>query len=255
MSIGISVEQVDNRGVTIAARTAAHLIELDLVERQPVQNNATNMRNVHAFAKRRRCHQHAERIGAEQLFCTIALNARKTSVIEANAVGQLRHARAQRTRHSNRLLARGNVDDGLFATRNNVRQIVIAVLQVAVVIHMQIFTTCLVIHVITQRQHLRNIARHGIRSRCRERQNRGITQLLEHRAQRAIRHAVAGLRLAHMVRFVDCHETDALAGGKFFRVVHQKLRCGQNDIHIARGQTSKRNGTLLRRALARKRDR
>ena len=178
------------------------------------------MRNVHAFAKCRRCHQHAERIGAEQLFCTIALNARKTSVIEANTAGQLRHARAQRTRHGNRLLARGNVNDRLFATRNNVRQIVVAILQVAVVIHLQVFTTCLVIHVITQRQHLRNIARHGIGSRCRERQNRGIAQLLEHRAQRAICHTVAGLRLAHVVCFIDCHETDALAGGEFLRVIH-----------------------------------
>ena len=58
-----------------------------------------------------------------------------------------------------------------------------------------------------------------------------------------------------MVRLVDCHETDALAGGKFFRVVRQKLRRGQNDINIARGQPCKRNGTLLRRALTRKRDR
>ena len=102
-------------GLPVAARAAAHLVELDLVERQVVQHHVADVGDVHPFAEGRCRHEHRQRVRAEQLFDALALRARKACVVEADERCQLRHPLAQSARHGHRLLARIHVDHRLAA--------------------------------------------------------------------------------------------------------------------------------------------
>lgn len=114
-------QQMHARVLAVAPRTAAHLIELDLVVRQLEEHDVADVGNVHALAERRRGHEHRDRARAEQLFDARALGARKARVVEADERCHLWHAFAQVAGERHRLLARGHVDDALLALRDERR--------------------------------------------------------------------------------------------------------------------------------------
>ena len=89
LRISPTEQQMDLRRLAIATRTTRHLIELNLAKRQMVQHHMTNAWDVNPFTKSRSCNQHLQATFTEQRFNTLALGARKTSVIKADQRGDM----------------------------------------------------------------------------------------------------------------------------------------------------------------------
>ena len=224
-----------------------------------VQHHVADVGDVHALAESGRGHQHRQRVGAEQLFDTLALGACEARVVEADERRQLGHPLAQSARHGNRLLARVHVDDRLAARRDEIRQVVVAVLEVALVVHLEVGTRSRVVHAGVHRQLALDGGRHLVVGRGRKRQHRGslaagLGQLRNGGADGGVGHALARLRQADMVRLVHHDEAHAARGRELVSVPRKELGRGQHDVVGAVGQAREALAALVGRALARQRD-
>lgn len=136
--VALTEREVDGRRLAIAAGAAAHLVEFSIGERHCVQHHMAHIGNIDALAKRRRAHEHAEHVVAEQLFDAGALFTRKPSVVEADLHGDMRCERAKYARDVDRHSARVHIHDGLLARRDDIRQIRFFVACIAMVIKQQV---------------------------------------------------------------------------------------------------------------------
>ena len=144
--IGAPEQKMDARRPAVTPRTTAHLVKLDLVERQVVEHHMADVGNVDALSKRGGGHEHFERICSEQLLDALALGAGEACVVEADQRSHLRHALAQRPRHRHGSLAGVHVNDGLLTAGHEVGKIVVAILEVAPIVHLEVGTRSRIAH-------------------------------------------------------------------------------------------------------------
>ncbi len=103
---------MNRRGLAVAPRAAAHLVELDLVERQVVEHHVPDVGDVDPFTERGGRDEDHEVVVAEQILDHLAFATRKARVVKADEARELGDAAAQHARQRDRLLARVHVDDG-----------------------------------------------------------------------------------------------------------------------------------------------
>ena len=243
------------RVFAVAPRTAAHLVELDLVVRQLEEHDVADVGNVHALAERRRGHEHRNRARAEQLLDARALGARKARVVEADERRHLRHAFAQVAGERHRLLARGHVDDALLSLCDERRQVVAAIAQVALVDHVEVRAHGVVHHVPRHRKHAVDVAGDSLVRGCRKREHDRVAHLRDSASELRICGAMARARKADVVSLVNHDEADAAGSRELGGVAYKELRRCEHDVDRAIPQARKNLAALVRRAFSRERAR
>ncbi len=226
---------MDPRLFPIAAGAAAHLVELHLAEGQVVQHHVAHAGDVDALAEGRGGHQHLQAAFAEQRFHALALGSGKPGVVEADKGSDVRLLLAQLAREGDGLHARVHVDKRFLALGNQVHQVALALLQVALVHHFQVAALEGVFHhaVGGDVERFADIGRHLGACRGGYRQHLGVAQLRGRFAQARVQGAEARLRGAHMMRLVHHHEADAAGTGELFGMEGKVLRRSEHDVHLA----------------------
>lgn len=160
-------------------------------------------------AERRRGHEHRNRTRTEQLLDARALGTRKTRVVEADERRHLRHAFAQVAGERHRLLARGHVDDALLALRDERRQVVTSIAQVALVDHVEVRAHGVVHHVPRHGEHAVDVAGDSLVRSCRKREHNRVAHLRDSASELRICGAMARARKADVMSLVNHDEADA----------------------------------------------
>ena len=181
--VALAEREMDGRRFAIATGAAAHLVEFGIGKRHCVQHHMTHVGNIDALAERRRAHEHAEHVVAEQLLDAGALFARKTSVVEADLHGDMRRERTKHARDIDRHGARVHIHDGLLTRRDDIRQIRFFVARIAMVIEQQVIAHMGIAHEALHPQAFANLSRHLRRCRCRSGEHRFHPQTARKLAQ------------------------------------------------------------------------
>ena len=137
---------MDHGGLTIAAGTSAHLVELDGAKRHVVEHDMADIGQVDTLAKGGGRNDAAEASVSECLLHATAIGTRKPRVIERDMGCAIGHTLAQRLGERHGLVARIDVNDGLLPRRHDRHQTVLAARKVAVVLELQVLAHRLVDH-------------------------------------------------------------------------------------------------------------
>ena len=244
------VEQMHPRRLPIAPGPAAHLVELHVAEGQMIQHHVPDVGNVDPFPEGRGGHEHLQVVATEQLLDALALVAGEPRVVEADHAGELRHPPAQHARERHGMLAGVHIDDGLLARGHQGGQIVVAVRDVSLVVQVQVVASRLVDDRVLNGQYRIDVVGHGVVGRGGHREHHGVSEPGQRPVELGVGHALAGLGLADVVRFVHDDEPDAPRGRQLVGVEHEVLRRGEHDIETPVGQPRVHRRALLGRRLA-----
>ena len=164
---------------------------------------------VDALTKGRGRNDAAEASVTKRLLYAMAVGARKARVIERDAGRAIGHTLAQRLGERHGLVARIDVDDGLFPRRHNRHQTVLATCKITVVLELQVLAHRLVDHRASDRQHAGKLGHDRSRRGGRRSHNDRVAQGFEDIGHVEIGAAVAALGKTGMMRLIDNDKADA----------------------------------------------
>lgn len=95
-----------------------------------------------------------------------------------------------------------------------------------------------------------DVVGHGVVGRGGHREHHGVSEPGQRPVELGVGHALAGLGLADVVRFVHDDEPDAPRGRQLVGVEHEVLRRGEHDIEAPVGKPRVHRRALLGRRLA-----
>ncbi len=226
-------QQMHARRGAVTARSAAHLIEFDLVERHMVHDHMAYVRDVDAFAERRGRNEDQQLIVAEQLLDATTVRARKARIVETDEGSDLRCLLAQAARQDDGLLARVHEHDRLLARCHQVRQVIVARGDAATVVEHEVRTPRPVVNACLDGQLALDGGQAVIVGRRGERQHARVAQTRYRTPDARVGFALAGVRKPDVVRLVDDHEANAPRDGEGVGVPIKELRRGQHDVDAA----------------------